>query len=137
MITPESALARHDVQRLIGVLDQHRGYERRDGGWRSLADKLRLAHELPPHEVPPDLVTMHSSVVLRETANGQSLAVTLVFPRGANPSAGEISVLAPLGTAIFGARVGDIVEVQLPAGMRCWRIETMLYQPEAAGDHHL
>jgi transcription elongation GreA/GreB family factor len=48
-----------------------------------------------------------------------------------------VSVLTPLGAAILGSRVGDIVEWQSRRGPRRVRVEQILFQPEAAGDFHL
>jgi regulator of nucleoside diphosphate kinase len=45
----------------------------------------------------------------------------------------RISVLAPIGTAILGYRLGDVIEWQVPAGLRRLRVEEVLYQPERAG----
>jgi regulator of nucleoside diphosphate kinase len=50
---------------------------------------------------------------------------------------GKVSVLAPLGMALLGARAGDTVLVHAPAGIRRLKIERVLYQPESAGDLHL
>jgi hypothetical protein len=44
----------------------------------------------------------------------------------------RISVLAPLGTALIGYRAGDVVEWAMPGGTRRLRIETLIFQPEAA-----
>jgi len=46
-------------------------------------------------------------------------------------------VLAPIGTALLGERVGAEIRWEVPAGVRRLRIEELLYQPEAAGDYHL
>ena len=57
---------------------------------------------------------------------------TLVFPRNANFDQGKISIVAPIGTAILGYRTGDVIEWKVPAGMRRFRVEEILHQPEAA-----
>jgi regulator of nucleoside diphosphate kinase len=61
----------------------------------------------------------------------------VVFPSEADSEQGKISILAPVGTALLGYRVGDTVEWKLPGGLRRLKIERILYQPEAAGDYHL
>jgi regulator of nucleoside diphosphate kinase len=61
----------------------------------------------------------------------------LVFPKDADVDAGAISVMAPVGMAILGYAVGDVVEWPVPSGSRRLSIEQVLYQPEAAGDFHL
>ncbi len=48
-----------------------------------------------------------------------------------------MSVLAPVGTALLGFSVGDSVQWDVPAGVRRFQIEDILYQPEAAGDYNL
>ena len=52
----------------------------------------------------------------------------------ANVAARRVSVLAPMGTALLGYRVGDAVEWAMPGGRRRLLVEEILYQPEAAGD---
>jgi len=62
---------------------------------------------------------------------------TLVFPSDASIAERKISILAPIGTALLGSRVGSTVDWPVPAGRRTMRIKDVLYQPEAAGDYHL
>jgi regulator of nucleoside diphosphate kinase len=50
---------------------------------------------------------------------------------------GRLSVLSGLGIKLVGQRVGDIVEWEVPAGVRRLRIDKILFQPEAAGHFHL
>ena len=57
----------------------------------------------------------------------------LVYPADADLERNRISVLAPIGTAILGYRVGDVIEWKVPAGLRRLRVEEVLYQPERAG----
>jgi regulator of nucleoside diphosphate kinase len=68
---------------------------------------------------------------------GKELVYSLVFPSEADSSNGKISILAPVGTAMIGYGVGDIIEWRVPAGLRRFRVEQILYQPEAAGEYHL
>lgn len=80
---------------------------------------------------------MNSRVRLSDTSKEKDLIYTLVFPRDADAEAGKISILAPIGTAILGYKIGDIIEWPVPLGIRKVKIEEVLYQPEAAGDFHL
>lgn len=103
----------------------------------ALADELERAEIVSSKNVPPDVVTMNSKVVLRDTDSREAMTVTLVFPGDADIESGAISVLAPVGTAIIGYSRGDVVEWAVPSGIRRIMIEEILYQPEAAGDYHL
>ncbi|HNR39074.1 MAG TPA: nucleoside diphosphate kinase regulator [Acidobacteriota bacterium] len=104
---------------------------------RNLAKELARAKIVPPERIPPDVVTMNSRVVLRDLNSDETMTYTLVFPKDADIGAGAISILAPVGTAIIGYAVGDVIEWPVPGGTRRIRIEQILYQPEAAGDFHL
>jgi hypothetical protein len=65
----------------------------------------------------PDRAVIGRRAVLRE-ADGQSVSYALVFPGDGDPSLGWISGDSPMGSAVLGARAGDVVEVDAPAGRR-------------------
>lgn len=90
-----------------------------------------------PRKTPADVVTMRSEVSLENLANGGALTCTLVYPDEGDPEQNRISVLAPLGTAMLGQRVGRTFKVHLPKGTTEYRVAGIGYQPEAAGDLHL
>jgi regulator of nucleoside diphosphate kinase len=102
-----------------------------------LEDELERAETVAPEEVPSDVITMRSRVRLRDLDTGEEMVYTLVFPSEANFDEGKISVLAPVGTAMLGYRVGSVIEWQVPSGLRRLKVEELLYQPEAAGDYNL
>ena len=88
-------------------------------------------------DIPGDVVTMNSIVRLVDLETGRAIVVNLCFPADSNAEEGRVSVLAPLGVAVFGARVGDVVALNVPKGVRRLRVEGILYQPEAAGHYNL
>jgi regulator of nucleoside diphosphate kinase len=104
---------------------------------RGLQAELLQARVVVPMDVPPDVVTMNSKVRLRDLDEGEEVTYTLVFPDQANIEEGKISVVAPVGTAMLGHRVGDEFEWEVPAGSVRLRVEEVLYQPEAAGHYNL
>ncbi|MHB8791299.1 MAG: nucleoside diphosphate kinase regulator [Desulfobulbaceae bacterium] len=123
------------LEELIAVAEEFGGQDRKD--LESLAEELENAEVVSPKNVPADVVTMNSKVVLRDLGTSEEMTYILVFPSDADIDAGAISVLAPVGTAILGYAKGDVVEWPVPSGVRRIRIEDILYQPEAAGDYHL
>ena len=76
---------------------------------------------------------MNSSVRLRDLDSGETEGYELVEPTDADMTFDRISVLAPIGTAILGYRLGDVIEWPVPAGLRRLRVEEILDQPERAG----
>lgn len=127
-----------DMDRLFSMIEQLRknGFPE-TGNLARLEDELARSEEVASEQVGADVVTMNSRVLLRDEANGHEMHCTLVFPADADASANRISVVAPLGTAILGYRVGDVIDWAMPGGVRQYRILKIDYQPEAAGDFHL
>ena len=82
--------------------------------------------------MPADVVTLNSTVRVIDLESSEATDYTIVMPGEANYEAGRISVLAPLGTALLGYRVGDEIEWDVPRGIRRLRIDAVLFQPEAA-----
>jgi regulator of nucleoside diphosphate kinase len=127
-----------DVKRLTQLLEEGLSFTSRDiQHLESLQKELERAHIVEPQAVPRDIVTMNSRVRLRDLNSGDERIYTLVFPTEADVTQNKISILAPVGTAMLGYRVGDKIDWPVPAGMKTFRIEEILYQPEAAGDFHL
>jgi regulator of nucleoside diphosphate kinase len=103
----------------------------------SLEAELDRAVVVQQREVPPDVVTMNSQIVYEDCATGARRNVQLVYPRDADAARGRVSVMAPVGSALLGLRVGQLIAWRLPAGMRCMRVVELRYQPEAQGHFHL
>ena len=80
---------------------------------------------------------MNSKAQVRDLDDKELMTYTMVFPGKANVDEGMISVLAPIGTAMLGHRVGDEFEWHVPAGAIRLRVEKVLYQPEASGHYNL
>jgi regulator of nucleoside diphosphate kinase len=104
---------------------------------RGLQAELEHACVVTPADVPADVITMNSKARLRDLNTGEEMVFTLVFPGDANVENDRISVVAPIGTAMLGQRVGDELEWEVPAGSVRLRVEEVLYQPEAAGHFYL
>ena len=54
-----------------------------------------------------DIVRMQSHVRFRDESNGRVREIQLVYPERADPAAGRISILTPVGTALIGMSKGQ------------------------------
>jgi regulator of nucleoside diphosphate kinase len=99
-----------------------------------LRAEIERAAVVEPGDVPPDVVTMNSRLVVRDLAADSVHEYTLVYPHEADITQNKISILAPIGMALLGYRKGDVVEWKVPSGTRTLKVEAILYQPESAGD---
>ncbi|HOB76206.1 MAG TPA: GreA/GreB family elongation factor [Phycisphaerae bacterium] len=99
---------------------------------QALERELDRCQIVPAHRVPRNTVVMGSRVRILDLATGETDTWTLVYPGEASFAEGKLSVVAPLGSAILGTRVGDVVRVRAPGGTRRVRIEKILSRPRAA-----
>lgn len=73
------------------------------------------------------IITMNSKVRLKDLDSGLEFTYTLVYPDKANISENRISILAPIGTAMLGYKVGEIIEWIVPAGKRRLEVIEVMY----------
>ena len=92
--------------------------------------ELEQAVGVPEADVPPDVVTMNSTVEIIDLESGEPETYTLVYPEQADVTQDRISVLAPIGRAILGRAAGDVVSVVTPSGERWIKIAVLKFQPE-------
>jgi regulator of nucleoside diphosphate kinase len=127
---------------VVTEFDENRLRNLVDGVWRwnardrthvdHLESELDRAQVVPPADVPADVVTMNSEIAVRDVDSNEEMTFAVVFPSEANVKRQKISILAPIGTAVLGYRVGDTIEWNVPGRTRRLRIERVLFQPEAA-----
>ncbi len=106
--------------------------------FENLVLELDRAKIISDTEVPPNLVTMNSKVKFLNVSEEKEMVITLVYPSEANFAEGKISVLASLGAALIGLRVGQEITWQFPDGKKkTLKILEIVYQPEANEHWHL
>lgn len=131
----ELRLTELDAARLERTLiDQLKRSPAEEQGTAELEALLDEAAIVPSVAIDPQVVTMNSTVVLEEVASARRMTVTLVYPNDSDPERSRVSVLSPVGRALIGARVGEVVNVAIPGNpARELRLTELQYQPEAAG----
>ena len=103
-----------------------------------LKRRLAAATRVSSDAVAAQLVTMNSIVRYRDPATGGRAEVQVVYPQDARSRLrGRCSVLSPLGLALLGASVGDLVEDDAGAARRRLYIEEVLHQPESSMQKHV
>jgi regulator of nucleoside diphosphate kinase len=134
MLDHEIVVTEFDQNRLRNLLEGVRRWNARD---RTHVDHLEAeldrAHVVLPVDVPSDVVTMNSEVAVRDMDSNEEMTFAVVFPSDADVNRQKISILAPIGTAVLGYRVGDTIDWKVPGRTRRLKIERVLFQPEAAG----
>ena len=103
---------------------------------KNLDAELSNALLLDPEKIPSDVVTLNTKVRFIDINESEEFVYTIVYPEDADLTHGKLSVLAPIGTALLGYREGNEIVWNVPAGLKSFRIDKILYQPEANGDYH-
>ena len=84
--------------------------------------ELDRARVLPLSEVPDDVIVMNSELEYEDVATRQHRRLRLVYPHEANSNAGRVSIMAPLGCALLGLRIGQEIDWRMPGGLRRLRV---------------
>lgn len=86
-----------------------------------LADELKRAKIVSGEKITEDIVRFNSIVTI-QTPFSEAKSYQLVSPEKSDISQNKLSVLAPMGLALFGYAVGDDVLWQFPSGMNSIKI---------------
>jgi transcription elongation factor GreA len=87
-----------------------------------LRDKLAHAAIMDGTKVAKDEVSFGSTVVVKDLDFGDEEEFTLVGAGEEDYDAGRINVASPLAQGLVGKKVGDRVEVEVPAGVNRFEI---------------
>lgn len=121
-------LTQNDFQTLSGLVST----AKRDVA-DLLEEELARATIVSADNLPPDVVTMNSKVRFIDLDSKKEMVVTLVYPHEADADQNKISVLAPVGMALIGLRIGQEINWTLPQGKeKSYKIVEVIYQPETA-----
>jgi transcription elongation factor GreA len=86
---------------------------------------LEFARVIDTSRLDSDSVGLLSKVEMTNLSNNMHMTYTIVNPHEANLREGKISIKSPIGQALLNKKAGDVVEVQVPAGMMKLRIESI------------
>ena len=92
---------------------------------KKLGEELERAIVLNVLAIPPEVVTLHSHVKIRDLKTNEVEEWTLTMPEHGDPEKQQLSVLAPIGTAILGFSEGDEIEWETPGGVRTMKLESV------------
>ncbi len=92
---------------------------------RFLQKVLEHARVIDPDNLPKDRVSLLSRVEFTNLTTNTRMKLEIVSPHEMDLEAGKISLKSPIGAALMGKKVGEIVEAQVPAGTLRLRIESI------------
>ncbi|MBP3349928.1 MAG: transcription elongation factor GreA [Bacteroidaceae bacterium] len=81
-----------------------------------LKDTIANARIIDDSRLNTEEIQLLNRVKIKNVANGATMEYSIVSETEADLRAGKISIATPIAKALLGHRVGDVVEVQAPAG---------------------
>lgn len=125
---PEIIVTTTDIERLEALIDS---MSPDSATGTDLLEELSRAQVVEPHEIPPSVVTMNSTVRFTVGPGNEELCRTLVYPKEVHGSS-TISVLSPVGSALLGLSIGDSISWPGPTGESLTvHIVDVIRQPES------
>ncbi|HHX8334213.1 TPA: nucleoside diphosphate kinase regulator [Vibrio diabolicus] len=98
-----------------------------------LEAELDRATVIEPEQMPDNVVTMNSTVEFKFAGEDRTMTKTLVYPSELK-SSDDISIFAPVGSALIGLSVGQKLEWPMPNNqVKTIEIVDITYQPERCG----
>ena len=94
---------------------------------RFLQKILEHSRVIDPNVLPKDRVSLLSRVEFTNLNTNTRMQFEIVSPHEMNLEAGKISLKSPIGAALMGKKVGEIVEVQVPSGTLRLKIESITF----------
>jgi len=82
-----------------------------------LEDLVANARILDDSQLDASKALIHSIVKIKNISNNTEITYTLVAENEADLKQGKISINSPIGKALLGKKVGDLAEVDIPAGL--------------------
>jgi transcription elongation factor GreA len=94
-----------------------------DGRIKELEAIVKTATIIHSSDRSKSRVTVGKTVELVAVVTGKIQRYTIVGPKESDPAKGKISHVSPIGKAILGKNLGDVVEVIVPVGKIQYRID--------------
>ena len=132
---PHLILSSLDVDRLEALLEHMS--PNAFPGKADLEAEIARADIVEPGDIPPEVVTMNSTVTFVMAETDKQFQLTLVYPKDLDGSTDKVSIFAPVGSALLGLSVGDELAWPSVGGKSMTvRVIGIVYQPERAGELH-
>jgi transcription elongation factor GreA len=90
---------------------------------KMLENDIASVRILDTENVDTSKVSILTKVTITNLANKKKITYTIVSEKEADLKLGKISITSPIGQGLLGKVVGDVAEVQAPAGMLKFKIE--------------
>ncbi|SFH03459.1 GreA/GreB family elongation factor [Pedobacter insulae] len=87
-----------------------------------LRTEIKTAVIYEDHQLPIDVVSLNKEATIISTADGKELNFKIVKPSEANMTEKKVSIFAPISIALLGYKTGDLINWEMPDGIKEFKI---------------
>lgn len=91
-----------------------------------ISEQLEKLHNIDIDTIPEDSVGFGSKIILLDLDTDSTMELNFVSQEEIDPLKGKITLATPYGRALGGKKVGEEVEVIIPAGIKKLKIQYIL-----------
>lgn len=96
---------------------------------RKFTEELKTAHIVNEEEMPNDVVRLNSIVTVTSDNNWEK-SIQIVQPSEKDIKNNKVSILTPMGAALFGYSVNDVLLWEFPKGEMQLKITEVIQQKQ-------
>ena len=89
---------------------------------RLLTEELKKMKVIESELIPKDLIGINSEVSIHDVTSGKKMKFKITLPSFANLKEKKVSIFAPISIALIGFKKGDLIEWNMPGGLKKLRI---------------
>ena len=93
----------------------------------ALQQRFQNARVIRKEDLPADIVTLGKSVEIEDTESGEKIKYSILGDGETDIDKGIISYQSPLARGLMKHQAGEVVTIQLPRGMKEYKILSIKY----------
>ncbi len=98
-----------------------------------LTQRMSELSKIDVNEMPHDRVGFGSKVTVLDPVMEENVTFTIVASDFMDLDGGQVSMGSPIGRGLLGAKQGQEVKIELPVGVRVFKVLDVLTLPEQLG----
>lgn len=87
-----------------------------------LKEEVKNAQIFKDDELPNDVVSLYTEAEIESTSDGKKFVFKLVHPKDADIKLHKVSIFAPISIALWGYQTGDLINWEMPDGIKEFKI---------------
>ncbi len=87
-----------------------------------LKEEVKNAQVFEDSELPENVVSLYTETKIESTGDGQMFTFKLVHPKDADIKQQKVSIFAPISIALWGYQTGDLINWEMPDGIKEFKI---------------